>query len=110
MKGVMYGDSFLLSVIEGNLDNQMTESDLSMIGTVADEVVFRKAMLESVQEHGGGDRLYLCIPIGRAWTDDDGADDDATNAPNRVVSSEWAETQIEKMVAAANAMGVSDEP
>jgi hypothetical protein len=108
MSDPIYGNPFLLHVVEGNLNGAIETSDFEGPYKIGHERTFVAAAKDQVQEYGGGITLYACIPIGRVWTDDPGADDDSTNAPDRVVTVDMADTVIERMARAADAMGVSD--
>lgn len=105
---VRYGDAFVMSVTEGNLEGTVETEDLGLVHQVSHERELVRHVQNEVQEYGGAQQLYICIPIARVWTDDLGDEDDSTHAPNRVVSTERAETDLERMARAAIAMGMSD--
>lgn len=103
-----YGDPFLAMVTEGNLDGRMSPEDVGLIRRVdleADAVSYAKA---EVADYGGAQQIYLCIPIGRIWTDDPARDETAEWSSYHV-QAELTETVFERMAAAALAMGVSDD-
>jgi hypothetical protein len=105
---VQFGDPFLLGVNLGNLDGTM--DDLAVDAhpgawPLNDERILLEEIRESVQEHGGRTTVFLCVPIGTVWTDDEGDPNDATDAPDRVVNMDWAHTRFERMVRIANAVG-----
>lgn len=108
-RGVNYGDPFLLQVSEGNLNGRMGNEDYGLFETTDQEENFFLHACDECQDYGMASTIYVCIPIGRVWTDDPGDPNDSTKAPNRVVHIDRAKTELERMARAAIAMGVSNE-
>jgi hypothetical protein len=104
--GPFYGDPMLISVWESNLNRAFETADIDNFSSVEFEPTVVAGMRAEVQTYGGAQLLYLCIPIGRVHTDDPGHDDDATNAPHRVVTAD-VDDQFVRMANAAAAMGVT---
>lgn len=104
---VIFGDPFLFSVGDTNLDGKM--DDFAVDGhlgvfPVADEAMLRTAVNEDVSTHGGSCRVFVCIPIAHVWANENDADGE-----ERKVNVEWADNELEKMARAAIAMGVVNE-
>lgn len=109
MIDVKYGDPFLVSVTEGHLDGVLRHADLMEVGSPAHEEEFLDGMRSDAEVNGATNHLYICIPIGRV----------AAKMPARAVDDgedytydteeEVAGGEIERMMRAAIAMGVSNE-
>lgn len=100
MSAIKEGEPFIMAVMEGNTDGTVDVINNNMGASAVDkETSFVRGLTEDVQDHGGSMRVYLCVPIGRIWTDDDGDPDNSTNAPDRVVTVDMTEAGIERMVA-----------
>jgi len=102
---VHYGDAFLLTVTEGNLNGEMDNNDLGMLTALKHETNFIKSVAGDVEEYGGAELVYVCIPVARVWAIDDNNEDDRDRCEPYPIAIEHADTQIERMARAAAAMG-----